>query len=188
MGNSVPWGIAVAAVAVALVAGQIGRVQYRKAVKFEADARLALGHQHVAEINADLWRDKANGYKRDLVQRHAATDTLTDAVVAADLQHIPDTSCAPNLAARDAVIESQQGEIASLTDVVTVQDSSITTLRASNVELARVLGARPKLYPRFVGPNIGLGVFVGVVGVRPDGKPAIGAGVGVTINVFSVRF
>lgn len=183
-----PWVIAIAGIGFAIVAGQFGRLQYRKAVRFEAQAVLALGHEHVAQINADLWRDKVAGLQRDLAKRHAATAGHINAVVAADLQHIPDSTCAPNLAARDAVIESQQGEIAVLGDVVSAKDSTINILQASKDELAHALQARPKLYPRFVGPNVGLGVFVGAVGLRPDGKPAIGVGVGITINILSVRF
>lgn len=182
-----PWVIAIAAIGLAIVAGQFGRLQYRKAVRFEAAAGLALDHQHVAEIRADLLTDKVTGLQHDLAKRHAATAVHTDAVVAVDLQHPPDSSCAPNLVARDSAIVSQQGEIATLNDIVATQDSTIITLRGSNIELARVLGARPKLYPRFIGPNIGVGVFVGAVGLRPDGKPEIGVGVGVTINLFSVR-
>jgi hypothetical protein len=183
-----PWVIAIAAIGLAIVAGQFGRVQYRRAARFEAQARLALDHEHVAQIKVDLMTDKVTGLQRDLAKRHAATSVLTNAVVATDLQHAPDTSCAPNLAARDAVIESQQAEIVDLHGIVAAQDTSIHLLQASKDELSHALQARPKLYPRFVGPNIGLGVFVGAVGLRPDGKPEIGVGVGITINVFSVRF
>jgi len=182
-----PWVIAIAGIGFAIVVGQFGRLQYRKAAKFEAQASLALAHEQVAEIKVDLLSDKVAGLQRDLAKRHAATAGHINAVVAADLQHIPDSSCAPNLAARDAVIESQQGEIAMLGDVVAAKDSTINILQASKDELSHALQARPKLYPRFVGPNIGFGVFVGAVGLRPDGKPIIGVGVGVTINVFSVR-
>jgi len=182
-----PWVIAIAGIGFAIVAGQFGRLQYRKAAKFEAQASLALAHEHVAEIKVDLLSDKVAGLQHDLAKRHAATASNINAVVAADLQHIPDSSCAPNLTARDAVILSQQGEIASLGEIVFTQDSTINILQASKTELSRALQARPKLYPRFIGPSIGLGVFVGAVGLRPDGKPEIGVGVGVTINVFSVR-
>jgi hypothetical protein len=182
-----PWVIAIAAIGLAIVAGQFGRLQYRKAVRFEAQARLALDHEHVAQISVDLLSDKVAGLQRDLAKRHAATSGHINAVVAADLQHIPDSSCAPNLAARDSVIVSQQGEIAVLDDIVSAKDSTIKLLQASKDELSHALQARPKFYPRFVGPNIGLGVFVGAVGLR-DGRPQIGVGVGITINVFSVRF
>lgn len=181
-----PWVIAIAGIGFAIVAGQVGRLQYRRAVRFEEQARLALGHEHVAQINVDLLTDKVAGLQRDLAKRHAATAGHINAVVAADLQHIPDTSCAPNLAARDAVILSQQGEIAVLGDVVSAKDSAINILQASKDELARALRSRPKLYPRLVGPNIGVGVFVGAVGLR-NGRPEIGVGVGVTINLLSVR-
>lgn len=182
-----PWVIAIAAIGLAIVAGQFGRLQYRKAARFEAQARLALDHEHVAQVWVDLLTDKVAGLQRDLATKHAATASNINAVVAADLQHIPDTSCAPNLSARDAVILSQQSEIVTLHDIVTAKDSTINLLQASKDELSRVLQARPKLYPRFIGPNVGVGVFVGAVGLRPDGKPVMGVGVGITINVFSVR-
>lgn len=184
--KATPWVIAVAAIGFAIVAGQFGRLQYRKAVNFEAQARLALDHQHVSQIKVDLLSDEVAGLRHDLAKKRAATSVHVNAVAAIDIQHVPDTSCAPNLAARDAVISSQQSEITSLNDITVAQDTSINLLQASNVELARALQARPKLYPRFVGPNIGVGVFVGAVGLR-NGRPEIGVGVGITINILSVR-
>ena len=162
-----------AAVAFALVAGQFGRLQYRRAVSFETQARMALAHERNARVENDLLIAK-------LKREHAETARAQRAVAVVDAENPPDTSCAPNLAARDAVITSQANEIET-------QGRSIGLLAASNAEMRRALEARPKLYPRFVGPNIGLGVFVGVVGVRSDGKPAYGAGIGVTVNVLGIR-
>ena len=183
-----PWVIAIVAIVVALVAGRFGQLAYRRAEKFEAQARLSLEHDHVRQVQIDLLTDEAAGLRRKLAAIHTTTARRIDAVVAVDLQHIPDTSCAPNLAARDSVIESQQGEISVLGSLAASQDSSINLLRASRDELRAALEARPKLYPRIVGPNVGLGVFVGVVGVRDNGQPAYGVGVGITVNVISVRF
>lgn len=174
MRNRIPWGIAVAAVALALVAGSFGRVFYRRAEVFEAKARLALEHEHVRQIERDLLADEVKGLKVRLRAQRAS-------VAAIDSISPPDTSCAPNIAARDAVIASQDS-------IIDRQGGQINLLQASVTEMKAALQARPKLFPRIVGPNIGLGVFVGVVGVRADGKPALGAGVGITINAFSVRF
>lgn len=188
MGGKIQWGIAVAAVAVALVAGRFGQVFYRRAEKFEAQARTALEFQHAKQVEVDLLQDKVDAQARELAQQHRRTTAARREVVVADSTSHPDSSCAAGFAARDAVIASQDGEISTLHGIVDAKTSQITLLQASNNSLTSALEARPKLYPRIVGPNIGVGVFVGVVGVKDNGKPALGVGVGVTLNAFSVRF
>ena len=182
-----PWVIAVAAIVGLLAVSRVAQVFYYRAERFEQQARLALDHEHVAQVLVDLANDKVKVLEGQLAAQHAKTDTLVREVVAADSIHPPDTSCAPNLAARDAVIESQHGEITTLHGIVDAQAGSINLLQASKDELKRALEARPKLYPRIVGPSVGVGIGVGIVGLRPDGKPALGVTVGVTLNVFSVR-
>lgn len=169
-----PWVIAIVAIVVALVAGRYGQIFYRRAEKFEAQVRLSLEHDHVRQIQIDLLTDEATKLKARLRSQRAS-------VAVVDSVSPPDTSCAPNIAARDAVIATQDS-------VITRQDQQIDLLRASRDEMKLALQARPKLYPRIVGPNVGLGVFVGVVGVRDNGLPAYGVGIGVTVNVISVRF
>lgn len=186
MGNK-QWGFTIAAVALALVFGQFGRWQYRKAVKFEADAKLALMHEHTAQVEKDLLADENKRLVAEAAKKHARTDTLTRVVVVVDSIHPPDTSCAPNLAARDAVIASKTGEISDLQAASAVQARSINLLQASKDELAKVLASRPSYYPRFVGPNIGIGVFAGACGVSASGKLTPCVGVGVTVNLFSLR-
>lgn len=188
MSNRVQWGIAVAAVAVALVAGRLGQVFYKRAEQFEAKARLALDFQHAKQIEVDLLEDRVNVLQSRLAEQHRRTTVARHEVVVADSTSHPDSSCAPGFAARDAVIASQDGEISLLQARDSARSGQITLLQASNTALKSALEARPKLYPRIVGPNVGLGVFVGVVGVQSNGKPALGVGVGVTLNVFSVRF
>ena len=170
--SKVSWGIAVAAVAVALVAGSFGRVFYRRAEVFEAKAKLALEREHVRQIEHDLLED-ANKRLKVRLRAQRASVAVVDSISP------PDTSCAPNIAARDAVIAPQDSVIGN-------QSGQINLLQASNDEMKRALQARPKLYPRIVGPSIGVGVFAGVVGVKDNGQPAYGVGVGVTVNVFSV--
>lgn len=173
MRNRIPWGIAVAAVALALVAGNFGRIFYRRAEVFEAKAKLALEREHVRQIERDLLEDANKRLKvrlRSQRENVARVDSISP----------PDPSCAPNIAARDAVIASQDS-------IISNQSGQIGLLQASNDEMKRALQARPKLFPRIVGPSIGVGVFAGVVGVKDNGQPAYGVGVGVTVNVFSVR-
>ena len=188
MANKVSWGIAVAAVAVALVAGRFGQVFYRRAEAFEAKARLALEFQHAKQVEVDLLQDKVNALQVDLTAARKRTTVARHEVVVADSTSHPDSTCAPSIAARDSVIASQDGEISILTSQNAARAGQITLLQASNQALKAALDARPKLYPRIVGPNIGLGVFAGVVGVRDNGQPAYGVGVGITVNVFSLRF
>jgi hypothetical protein len=185
--GKVSWGIAVGAVALALIAGRFGQVFYRRAEKFEAQARLALANEHVRQTQVDLLTDQVNGLQVKLRSQHAQTQVRREQVTAVDAASPPDTYCAPNIAARDAVIDSQDTEIASLHGIVDGQAGQINLLQASKDELRRALEARPKLYPRIVGPSIGVGVFAGIVGVKDNGRPALGVGIGVTINVFSVR-
>lgn len=168
-----PWIITIAAVALAIGAGTFGRLQYRKAVAFEERSRLALAHERNAQVQVDLLEDA-------LRKARANTARASARVAAVDAANPPDTSCAPNLAARDAVIQSQASEIF-------FQAGQIDLLQTSKDELRRALEARPKVYPRFVGPHISLGVFVGAVGVRADGRPAFGAGVGISVNVLGIR-
>jgi len=186
--SKVSWGVAVAGVVVALVASRFANVFYHRAAAFEEKARLALGHEHVAQIQVDLLTDQVKGLQVKLWAQRSQTQLRTEHVAVVDSISPPDTSCAPNLAARDDVIESQHGEIATLQGIVDAQGESINLLQTSKDELKRALDARPKLFPRIVGPSVGLGVGVGVVGLRPDGKPALGATIGVTFNFFSVRF
>lgn len=188
MSGKVSWGIAVAAVAVALVAARFGQVFYRRAEQFEAKARTALEFQHAKQIEVDLLQDHVNKLESQLTIAHRRTTVARREVVVADSTSHPDSSCAPGFAARDAVIASQDGEISLLHEQNEARAGQITLLQASNKALTGALEARPKLYPRIVGPNVGVGVFVGVVGVQSNGKPALGVGVGVTLNVFSVRF
>lgn len=171
--SKVSWGIAVAAVALALVAGSFGQVFYRRAEKFESQARLALDHARVRQIERDLLADENKSLKVRLRERR-------ESVAVADSVSPPDPSCAPNIAARDAVIATQDS-------IISNQSGQINLLQASHDEMRRALEARPKLFPRIVGPSIGVGVFAGVVGVKDNGQPAYGVGVGVTVNVFSVR-
>ena len=186
--SKVSWGVAVAAVVVALVASRFVSVFYHRAERFEQQAQLALGHEHVAQVKVDLANDRVRVLEGRLAAQRTHRDSLERNVAVVDSVSPPDTSCAPNLAARDAVISSQTGEIATLQGIVDAQGESITLLQTSKDELKRALEARPKLYPRIVGPSVGVGVFVGVVGLRPDGKPSYGVGVGITVNVFSLRF
>lgn len=186
--SKVSWGVAVAAVVVTLVLSKFTAVFYHRAEAFEEKARIALGHEHVAQVLVDLANDRVKVLEGRLAEQHAETDSAERAVVVVDSISPPDTSCAPNLAARDDVIRSKTGEIATLQGIVDAQGESINLLQASKDELKRALEARPKLYPRFVGPSIGLGVSAGIVGLRENGKPSYGVVVGVTLNVFSVRF
>jgi hypothetical protein len=188
MSGKVSWSIAVVAVAVALVAGRLGQVFYRRAEQFEAKARLALDFQHAKQVEVDMLQDRVNVLEDRLGKQHRQTTVARREVAVADSVSHPDTSCAPSIAARDAVIASQDGEISLLHEQNEARAGQITLLQASNQALKSALDARPKLYPRIVGPNIGVGVFAGVVGVQSNGKPALGVGVGVTLNVFSVRF
>lgn len=168
-----PWVIAIAAIALAIGAGTFGRLQYRKAVAFEEKSRLALSHERNAQVQVDLLEGK-------LRAQRATTARASTRVAEVDAANPPDTSCAPNLRARDAVIHSQASEIV-------LQAGQISVLQTSKDELRRALEARPKVFPRFVGPNVGVGVFGGLCGVGADGKPRYCVGVGVTVNVFSVR-
>jgi len=186
--SKVSWGVVVAAVVLVLVASKFASVFYRRAEAFEEKARIALGHEHVAQVLVDLANDRVKVLEGRLASQHSQTDSAERAVVVVDSISPPDTSCAPNIAARDDVIRSKTGEIATLHGIVDAQAESINLLQASKDDLKRALEARPKLYPRVVGPSIGLGVGVGVVGLRPDGKPALGAIIGVTFNFFSLRF
>jgi len=158
------WGIAVAAIAEA-----------------------AEGTVKAQQVVIDMYKAEADRYAALATQQHTAVVAAQATVAAVDSANPPDTSSAPNLAARDHVIEAQAAEITDLHGVISAQARAIILLQGSKDVLSGALASRPALYPRFVGPNVGLGVFGGVCGLRPDGKPAPCVGIGITINLFSVR-
>jgi len=175
------WVLVVAALALAIIGGSIGSCQYRRAVRFEVAAQLAEGHARNAQVQVDLERDRANRFEAQAAKRDTVIRTVTVQVAAVDALHPPDSSCAPNLAVRDTLIALQAAQISDLHSQTVAQAGAINLLQASNDELRRVLASRPKAYPRFVGSNIGVGVFVGYCGARPC------VGVGVSVNLGSIR-
>lgn len=186
MGNK-QWGLTVAAVALALLFGQFGRWQYRKAVEFETRAKAAEAHNRLAQVEIDLYKDQAAQLTVAAAKKDTVVRVLVREVAAVDSATPPDTSCAPNLRARDHVIEAQASEITDLHGVTASQVGAINLLQASKDELAKALASRPSYFPRFVGPNIGVGVFAGACGVSASGKATLCVGVGVTMNLLSLR-
>lgn len=185
--GSKQWGMFVALVAAVLILGQVGSCQHDRAVAFEARAKAAEEHSRLAQVDADLYRDEAARLYKISVTQDSVIAHARVSVAAVDSQHPPDTSCAPNLAARDHVIEAQASDIVTLHGITDAQDGALRILQASKDELAKALASRPSSYPRFVGPNIGLGVFAGPCGINPAGKPAFCVGIGVSVNLFSAR-
>jgi hypothetical protein len=175
------WVLVVAAIAVAIIAGNIGSCYHKRAVAFEARAQLAEDRAANAQVLVDLAQDEAAHYQRLVARRDTVIRTVTVRVAVVDSLQPPDSACAPNLAVRDTLIVTQAAQISDLHNQTMVQAGAIMLLQASKDELQRALASRPKVYPRILGPNIGLGIFVGYCGVRPC------VGVGATINVGGVR-
>lgn len=175
------WGVAAVVAVLVLVLGLHDGLLYRKNVAFEArvvaaEARAKIAQAQVDTFKAIAQQALASAATKDTIVAH---DTVE--IAAVDAAHPADTSCAPNLAVRDKTIRDQKSEIVDLKTGAAAQMAALATLQASKDDLQHTLDTRPKLYPRFVGPNVGLGVFVGYCGT----SPCVGAGI--TVNLASLR-
>lgn len=177
-----PWLLVAVGVGVILWLGQCASSQRTKALRFEQDAKNALAHANSNQEEADYYKDLAAEAQRRAARIDTVIQYRVRSVHVVDSLFPPDSSCLPNIAARDSLIAAQADDISQLHGVTAAQARALLLLQSSKDELARVLASRPASYPRFLGPNIGLGVFGGVCGL---GVPCVG--VGVTVNLFSLR-
>lgn len=178
------WGIAAAVgagIAVVVLVSQCWLPLYQKNVAFEARAVAADARATAAQVVADSFKAVAKRAAASAAHRDTLIVHDSAVIEAVDREHPADTSCAPNLAARDTKIHDQAAQIVDLKTASEAQMGALATLQVSKDDLQHTLDTRPKLYPRFVGPNIGLGGFVGYCGKSLCG------GVGLTFNFGSIR-
>lgn len=169
------------AVAVAIFGSSFGGWQYKRALKWETRVQQVEQKVQSQQIVIDIETDRAKHFAAQAAKHETVVKVVTVRVAAVDSLQPPDSSCAPNLAVRDTLIEEQAAEISDLKSQTVAQAGAINLLQASNNALRQVLASRPKAYPRFLGPNIGIGAFVGTCGLSPCG------GIGITVNVAGIR-
>ena len=169
------------AVALTVLISQCWMPLYQKNVAFEARAVAADARATAAQVVADSFKAIAKVAKASAAHRDTIIVHDTAAIDSVDRAHPADTSCVPNLAVRDSTIHDQAAQIGDLKTVAEAQIGALAALQTSKDDLQHTLDTRPKLYPRFVGPNIGLGAFLGYCGTHLCG------GVGLTVNIGSVR-
>jgi hypothetical protein len=170
-----------AAVALTVLISQCWMPLYQKNVAFEARAVAADARATAAQVVADSFKAVAKVATASAAHRDTVILHDSARIDSVDRAHPADTSCAPNLAARDTTIRDQMSQIGDLKTASRAQMATLAILQASKDDLQHALDTRPKLYPRFVGPSIGFGVFAGYCGTSKC------LGVGLTLNFGSIR-
>ena len=179
-------GILVLAVISAAVAA---RIALRRAVTFENRAQRAEAVNTVLTAQAAALKARSDSFEARAARRDTIIVTLTRTIAAVDSANpVPDT-CRPNLAVRDSLISEQRAQITDLRTALGAAQEARARLEQANRGLTDALASRPKLFSRFTGPNLGLGVSIGVDPIAIfQGKPlAARFNAGLTLNIGGIK-
>lgn len=161
---------------------------FHRAADFERKAQRAEQVAAQLQPKIDSLQAHVDSLQLVTVQRDTVLKVLQHNVVVMDSLHPPPDTCRPNLAVRDSVIMGQGRQIVDLTSALQSERSANVLLRQIHVADSAALVSRPKLFPRFLGPHLSLGLQLGVdptTVLSPHPTPRLG--VGLSINFVGIR-
>ena len=170
-----------------MVLGFLAHLAFKRAETFERRAQRAETVAALLRPQIDSLQASVDSLQRVTTRRDTVIKVLRHNVFVIDSLSPPPDTCRPNLAARDSVIAEQGRQVEDLTQALHSERRANILLRQALDSALAALAVRPKYFPRFLGPNLGLGVAVGVDPTTILKHPQPEVRIGISLNIMGIR-